>query len=154
MRRIAAVSVFAVLSSLALAACKPAEEAPGGMDAPPPADAPAPAPAPDPAEVFKAPISARGTEPFWRIDVKGAELVRTGPEGSVTATNAGFGYNGGKAVWTAQAGMTPVALSLTAGECSDGMSDLKYPYTADVKWGDENLKGCGFLTADEPKEAQ
>lgn len=158
MRAIVALSLSAVL----LAAC--GEEAPGGADAPPPADAPVPAETPGvsepvtvaaaPAE-FQADFSARGTEPFWRIDIKGGEIRLTRPDvPELVATNAGLAALGGRAVWTAQAGQTAVVATLVRGDCSDGMSDLKYPYTAEVKVGDLTLKGCGFRTDAAPKEGQ
>lgn len=154
-RRIVALSVTAFL----LAACSP--EAPGGGEAAPPADAPAPAPevaappAADPAAPFKVDFSARGNEPFWRIDIKGTDIVLTRPDApATTATNAGLAVHAGKGVWTAQAGTTAVAVAISPGECSDGMSDLKYAWSADVKWGSETLKGCAFPTAEEPREGQ
>lgn len=149
MHRIVTLTAAAFL----LAACQP--EAPGGGEAAPPADAPAPAPAVDPAAEFKVDFSARGNEPFWRIDIKGSDIVLTRPDApATTATNAGLAATDGQATWTAQAGATAVMVSVTRGDCSDGMSDLKYGYTAQVTWGDETLKGCGFATAAAPREGQ
>ena len=155
MRRIVTLSAVALL----LAACAP--EAPGGGESAPPADAPAPAPeasappAADPAAPYKVDFSARGNEPFWRIDIKGTEIVLTRPDASpTTAANAGLAVQAGKAIWTAQAGATPVVVEVSPGECSDGMSDLKYAWSAEVKWGSETLKGCAFPTAAEPREGQ
>lgn len=151
MRRIIALSTAALL----LAACQP--QAPGGGDAQPPADAPAatPAPAADPGAAFKVDFSASGTEPFWRVDIKGTDIVLTRPDApAVTATNAGLAATDAAATWTAQAGAAAVTVTVTAGECSDGMSDLKYSYTAQVVWGGETLKGCGFPTAAQPREGQ
>jgi uncharacterized membrane protein len=159
MRRIAALSVLAA-SALALAACdRPAEEAPGGMDAPPPADAPAAAPAADPAAPFRVDFSASGTEPFWRVDIKGTDITLSGPVTETipaphVAANAGLAATGDAATWTAQAGTTPVVVKVTKGDCSDGMSDLTYPYSAEVSWGGQTLKGCGFPTAEQPREGQ
>lgn len=156
MRRIAAISLFAV-SALLLASCnKPAEEAPGGTDAPPPADAPAPAP--DPAAPFKVDFSASGTEPFWRVDIKGTDITLSGPAAETVSTpaasDASLEVADGAATWTGQAGTTSVTVKVTPGECSDGMSDLKYPYTAVVVWGGTEFKGCGFPTAEQPREGQ
>jgi uncharacterized membrane protein len=157
MRRIALFAIAA--SALALTAC--GQEAPGGADAPPPADAPAtpPPPAADPAAPFKVDFSASGTEPFWRIDIKGTDITLSGPvtesvAAPHTATNAGLAATDGAATWTAQAGTAPVVVKVTRGECSDGMSDLKYPYSAEVTWGAQTLKGCGFPTAEQPREGQ
>jgi uncharacterized membrane protein len=149
MRRIVALSAAAFL-----AACSP--EAPGGGEAAPPADAPAPAPpAADPAAGFKVDFSARGNEPFWRVDIKGADISLTRPDApAVTAANAGLAATANQAIWTARAGQSPVVVTVTRGDCSDGMSDLAYSYQAEVKWGAETLKGCAFPTAEEPREGQ
>ncbi len=149
MRRIIVLSAAALL----LAACQP--EAPGGGEAAPPADAPAatPAPAADAGAAFRVDFSASGTEPFWRVDIKGTDIVLTRPDApAATATNAGLAATAAAATWTAQAGATPVTVTVAAGECTDGMSDLKYGYTAQVVWGGETLKGCGFPTAAQPRE--
>lgn len=155
MRRIVALSAVAFL----LAACSP--EAPGGGEAQPPADAPAPAPAPaaDPGAAFKVDFSARGNEPFWRVDIKGTDITLSGPVTETipaphVAANAGLAATGDAATWTAQAGTTPVVVKMTKGDCSDGMSDLTYPYSAEVSWGGQTLKGCGFPTAEQPREGQ
>lgn len=149
MRRMIVLSAAALL----LAACQP--EAPGGGEAAPPADAPASAPAVDPAAEFKVDFSARGNEPFWRVDIKGSDIVLTRPDApAATATGASLAATDGQAAWTAQAGAATVTVSLTRGDCSDGMSDLKYGYSAQVTWGDETLKGCGFATAAEPREGR
>jgi uncharacterized membrane protein len=152
-RRIVALSVTALL----LAACSP--EAPGGGEAGPPADAPAPAPAPAPeaGAEFKVDFSALGNEPFWRVDIKGTNIVLTRPGESgpdpvtAQAANAGMAATVDSATWTAQAGTTPVVVKVTKGDCSDGMSDARYAYAAEVTWGSETLKGCGFPTAQQPR---
>jgi uncharacterized membrane protein len=158
MRR-TAVLISAALSALLLAAC--GQEAPGGADAPPPADAPAApeAPTADPAAPFKVDFSASGTEPFWRLDIKGTDVTLSGPITETVpapheAANAGLAATDGAATWTAQAGATPVVVKVTKGDCSDGMSDLTYPYSAEVAWGAQTLKGCAFPTAEQPREGQ
>ena len=151
MRRIVALSITAFL----LAACSP--EAPGGGDAQPPADAPAATPPPtaDPGAAFRVDFSARGNEPFWGVDIKGSSIVLTRPDApAATATNAALAATDSQAIWTAQSGATPVTVTLTKGDCSDGMSDLKYGYSAQVVWGAETLKGCGFPTTEQPREGQ
>lgn len=154
MRRIVALSVTAFL----LAACSP--EAPGGGEAQPPADAPAPPPADGAGAEFKVDFSALGNEPFWRVDIKGTDITLTrpgesGPAPETTqAASAGMASTADSATWTAQAGTVAVVVKVTRGECSDGMSDNKYPYVAEVTWGAETLKGCGFETAKQPREGQ
>lgn len=146
----------ALIAALALAACAP--EAPGGGEAVPPADAPPPAQAPgqpqvvaptDPAVPFRQDFVLSGTEPFWRVDVKGTTLVltRPDPEPAVTGANASLAASSGKATWTTPA----LTATVTAKTCSDGMSDRVYPYEAVVKVGDLELKGCGISAEDWAK---
>jgi len=141
-------------STLALAAC--AQEAPGGADAPPPADAPVEAVTEAaPVSEYAVDFGARGTEPFWRADVKGTTITITRPEPpEVVATNAALGTSGATGTWTAQAGTTPVVLVVSKTPCSDGMSDLKYDYTAELKEGDTVFKGCAFPLSAEPREGE
>ena len=45
-------------------------------------------------------------------------------------------------------------LMITPGECSDGMSDRTYPYTATLLVGDEQRQGCAWTDSqpyDEPE---
>ncbi|BDW83543.1 membrane protein [Erythrobacter sp. Dej080120_24] len=99
-------------------------------------------------------ISMLGTEPFWGIDItpdgEGFVARYTSPEDlegsqfavSRFAGNNGIGFSGsldGKAL----------QIALTPGQCSDGMSDRTYPYTATVALGDAVLYGCGH-TSDQP----
>ena len=61
----------------------------------------------------------------------------------------------GKGVWEAKAadGRT-MKLTLYVSECSDGMSDLKYPMAAEAELsGSETLRGCAAKTADLAREA-
>ncbi len=153
MRRTAVLTASA-LSALMLAAC--GQEAPGGADAPPPADAPPEATAPvEPASEYAVDFAARGNEPFWRADVKGTTITITRPEPpEVVATNAALGTSGATGTWTAQAGTTPVVLVVSKAPCSDGMSDLKYDYTAELREGDAVFKGCAFPLSAEPREGE
>lgn len=131
------------LSAFIVSACSQDEK----PAAPPP-------PAAEPASVLAGvdltkPVLARGTEPFWSIELTGAEMVYAGldrpeqrapqPKAVVQGTTATFeGVTG--------AG-TAVSVMLAATECSDGMSDLTYPLTAIVKVGDETLNGCAGSSA-------
>lgn len=166
MRRIAALSAVSVLALL-LAAC--GQDAPGGMDAPPPADAPAAAPAVAPPlkdgavsydgagmGEFAGDWAARGNEPFWRVDIKGTGMTLSRPEPpEVRGTSKSFTTSAGVGTWTgATADGRAMVVTLTKGDCSDGMSDLKYAYAAEFKLGDETFKGCGFNLAAEPREGQ
>ena len=86
-----------------------------------------------------------GTEPFWG-GVAGAGMATystpENPDGSefpVTrfAGNNGLGFSG----TLDGAGFD---LTITPGECSDGMSDRTYPYTATLLIGGEQRQGCAW----------
>lgn len=156
------IAYAAIASVLLLAACAP--EAPGGGETVPPADAPPPAtdkpPAVepttpiDPAAPFKQDFILIGTEPFWRVEAYGMRMVlkRPEPEPDLHVQNVGLAAQSGMAIWTGQAGDKTVVATIKAGECSDGMSDRKYPYDAEVKVGtDLTLKGCAISAEDFAK---
>jgi uncharacterized membrane protein len=143
MWRTIALSAIGVL----LAACQP--EASGGGEAVSRADVPA-----ESATALPIALSARGTEPFWRMDVTDDEFKLARADAPVqtakqVAVAVAVGYI------SLISGPSPsVHAEFTKGECSDRMSDLKYPYSVKVTWGAETLKGCGFPTAEEPHEGE
>jgi uncharacterized membrane protein len=95
------------------------------------------------------PVRLIGTEPFWSIDLTGSEVVYSGvdrpeqrapqPRPSVQGTVA--------TLETATSSGTEIVITLTATECSDGMSDRTYPVTALAKVAGETLMGCAAPTA-------
>lgn len=90
-------------------------------------------------------ITLTGTEPFWGMTISRGQANYANPqhpEGwdfavSRFAGNNGLGFSGN---WDG----VPVTITLTPGQCSDGMSDRAYPYVATVAMGEEILRGCGF----------
>lgn len=90
-------------------------------------------------------ISLTGTEPFWGMRIENGKAKYTNPDNpegrdfGVTrfAGNNGLGFSG---VWEG----TAVTISLTPGQCSDGMSDRTYPYVATIALGETTLRGCGY----------
>jgi len=145
---------LAALTALSLAACEdqsaisPGTPPPGAVD-----DAPTPVDeAPTPAELggvdLNGAISVLGTEPFWSVGFEGETLTYSGldrPE--QRAARPAPTLTGPIATWTAttDAG-NPLVVTLTAGECSDGMSDRIYPLTAQVEISGEVLNGCAAST--------
>lgn len=152
-------------AALAFAACspKPASDMPAG-GATPPADAPAatpaeasvPAPAAAPASGpdFTKPINAVGTEPFWAVDIRGDSLKLAGPDRKdLLVTGGGPTVTGDTAVWQGKAADgTPLKVTLNVEACSDGMSDLAYPYRARVETTAEMLNGCAAPVDAWPKQ--
>lgn len=90
-------------------------------------------------------IKLSGTEPFWAISIEQDVAAYTTPEnleGSVFEVARFAGNNG--LGFTGKLDGADVTITVTPGECSDGMSDRTYPFTATVKLGEENLTGCGY----------
>lgn len=151
MRRMFLVAV----STLGLIACQP--QAPDGSPASAPADAPAVSPeaasvavAPTP---YDPPLSARGTEPFWALEVTEQTLTLTRPDAEpLSMANPGMRMEGEKATWDALSAGARLYIVAEVKTCSDGMSDLSYPLTIEVQTGDLKLKGCGAKTAEMPRE--
>ena len=150
--------VLATSALLVLAACTP--QAPDGGAAPPPADAPAtPPPAAPPVtstplpEEFAGGMDARGTEPFWGLQIRDTQITLQRPDHpAAVGKNAGMTVQDGKATWETQAGAERLTVTLRSEACSDGMSDLKYDYAAVVVIGAETLKGCAGRAGAMPKE--
>lgn len=148
------------LAAFVLAACQP--QAPDGEPAQPPADAPAEADASEPEEpadetddTFAGDIDARGTEPFWALEIRADRitLTRPDPEPPVSAPNPGRVETGSEAVWSTMAAGKPFIVTLVEeGDCSDGMSDLIYPYIAVVTLGDLTFRGCAAKSSAMPRE--
>lgn len=133
-------AALAVLALLAITGCKPAETPPD--DDPAPVTAPAPAPVANP---FQGDLNALGTEPFWALEIRETSLKFTRPDApDVTAPNPGPKLEPGKAVWPAQG----LVITLTEGQCSDGMSDRTYPWFAEVTVGIDMYKGCATRASD------
>lgn len=136
--------------SLLLIACTPPQP-PAPPEPPPPEPVAAPATeapmakrAPGdvalPMQIFR----AFGTEPFWNVNVEDVSLTYTTPEDELGVAMQGTrraladgveitGSHDGKAF----------TLTVTAGTCSDGMSDSTYTMVSTFRYGDHELKGCG-----------
>ena len=90
-------------------------------------------------------VSFTGTEPFWGGEVADGTILYRSPENvdgtrlAVTrfAGNSGVSFSG-------ELQGSSVDLMVTRGECSDGMSDRIYPFTATLKLGAEVRMGCAW----------
>jgi uncharacterized membrane protein len=93
-------------------------------------------------------ITLSGTEPFWSISIDGDNATYTSPENldGSSFTVARFAGNSGLG-FTGELDGAPVTIAVTQGQCSDGMSDRTYPFTATVEWGELKLEGCGHTDA-------
>lgn len=89
-------------------------------------------------------ITLAGTEPFWGMTIANDVATYTTPEntdGSVFEVTRFAGNNG--LGFTGRLDGADVTITVTPGECSDGMSDRTFPYTATVALGEQRLAGCG-----------
>jgi uncharacterized membrane protein len=99
-------------------------------------------------------IDVGGTEPFWGLTITPTgdtyEANYSSPElpGGTAFPMTRFAGNNGLGFSGSWAG-APVNLTLTPGDCSDGMSDRTYPYTATLQLDEVTLFGCAH-TSDEP----
>lgn len=92
-------------------------------------------------------ITLTGTEPFWGVTITGGEARYSNPEHPEGRTfpvtrfagNNGLGYSG---EWDGMA----VTVTITPGQCSDGMSDRTFPFVATIALGEETLRGCGYTS--------
>jgi uncharacterized membrane protein len=88
-------------------------------------------------------IDALGTEPFWAVMIDAEQIALTRPDHPpVTAPNVGASRTGSAARWEAKTAEGVLKLTVTAGPCSDGMSDRSYPFKAEASIGGRKLKGC------------
>jgi uncharacterized membrane protein len=144
------------LLSMLLIACNAAQPS---SDAAPPPDVAAPIATPAPPETGS-PMAKRaagqenaeplrifrafGTEPFWNVNVEDGTLTYSTPEnqqgvamqGTRRALADGVELSGSR-------DGTAFKLMVTAGACSDGMSDNAYTMVSTFRYGDLDLKGCG-----------
>ena len=93
-------------------------------------------------------VTLTGTEPFWTLAIAAGEGVWTTPDNQPGtrfavkrfAGNNGLGFSG-------ELDGKPLTATLTPGECSDGMSDRRFPFVATIALGGETFAGCGYTTS-------
>jgi uncharacterized membrane protein len=137
---------------LALAGCsREPEPAPSandmpseaGTEAPVPIAAATPPPARPAAPDLPAKFRATGTEPFWGAKVDGNSLSYSTPEYPegmpvpVTRT-----VQDGSVTFSGTIDGKPLQLAVSAGPCSDGMSDTVYPWSVTRTIGPDIQRGC------------
>lgn len=90
-------------------------------------------------------LHATGAEPFWSAEVSGRTLTWKTPEDQagteVTverfAGRDGIGFSG-------TLSGSPFELAVSDAQCSDGMSDRRYPFAVTVLSAGRTLRGCGW----------
>lgn len=98
----------------------------------------------DPLFALRGDVTVRGTEPFWSVTiVAGRNFVYTTPDsaGREFPYRAPTQATGGVALFASR----DLTVALREKPCSDGMSDITYPYEASVMLGAAApLKGCAY----------
>lgn len=90
-------------------------------------------------------IHFTGTEPFWGGQAGGGSLTYTTPEDSAGRTIAVTRFAGrGGLSFSGELDGAQLDLTVTPADCSDGMSDRRYPYAVMLMIGQEVRQGCGW----------
>ncbi len=140
------IGVLAALAAIGAAGCEPperADPAPVPAATPTAASVPPIAAADDPLADWRGGVAARGTEPFWRFDAHpggvlafeamGTETTTEAPYVEPAATDGGLSFASGA-----------IRAVIRPGQCSDGMSDIVYPASAEVTAQGQTWRGCAY----------
>ncbi|MDE2436064.1 MAG: hypothetical protein KGM49_07390 [Sphingomonadales bacterium] len=115
----------------------------------PPPPVPTPTPTPKPATAAKPEkhMQAVGTEPFWSVDVMPKGRLRYSTPGMVNGVvvSSVEKHQGKVTRYVARLNRRPFVLELTPIECSDGMSDATYPFTATLVHSGRTDRGCARM---------
>ena len=86
-----------------------------------------------------------GTEPFWGGEVRGASMVYRTPDDDDGRSIAirRFAGRGGLSI-SGRLDGHDLDLMITEGECSDGMSDRRFPFEATLRIGKDIRSGCAW----------
>lgn len=86
---------------------------------------------------------AHGNEPFWSVEVDGTKLTWKTPEmPEGRQLVAKRSADAGGVSFTGKDGNKDFTLDITAGQCSDGMSDETFEFTARWDYDGETMTGC------------
>lgn len=103
-----------------------------------------------------------GTEPFWNLQISQGEagiFLKNMAEERGTAYDWAVPETNGTTTWTYRAqpksgsSGEPIQVIIRKQTCNDGMSDLRFDYSAEVKLGNQTLRGCAVRHGERvPKE--
>jgi len=86
-----------------------------------------------------------GTEPFWGGEVAGSALTYSTPDDPKGTKIAVVRFAGrGGLSFSGSLDGAGFEMTVTPLDCSDGMSDRRYPFTVTLKIGDDLRNGCGW----------
>ncbi len=131
------LAFFLVAPAIALAACHPSsdEALPGDVSDTQPYSGIA----------EDAVLRVTGTEPFWGGTIADGQLTWSTPENidGITLPVERFAGRGGLS-FSGELDGQQIDIAITPGDCSDGMSDRTYPFTATVQLDGQTLSGCAW----------
>ena len=88
-------------------------------------------------------LRAVGTEPFWAARIDGRCVTYSHPDDQAgTRVWTSFGASGEGGSWSGVLGGKPFVLRSRTADCSDGMSDRRYPLEVTLAVGGEERRGC------------
>jgi uncharacterized membrane protein len=137
----------AAVAGAFVAACRPSAQSAAQSSppsAPPSAGAASPCLMQDGARLDVTPRRAIGTEPFWNARIEGRCVTYSHPEDQAgTRVWTRYAKNGEGETWTGALGGRRLALRIRpAPGCSDGMSDRRYKFAAELDVAGEKRTGC------------
>ncbi|MGH9203375.1 MAG: COG3650 family protein [Vicinamibacterales bacterium] len=96
------------------------------------------------AQTIALPIRALGTEPFWALDIDSASLRFTTPDDQrgIHFPPIAPSVAGDTVAWVGETERAAFDVRIWREQCSDGMSDRVYPYSARVRVDGTTYKGC------------
>ena len=86
-----------------------------------------------------APYRALGTEPFWAVTIAGGRMTYETPDGGFSVPAPRAQETGDGRIYRTRR----ITLHVWLAECSDGMSDRRYPETVRAEVDGRTLDGCG-----------
>jgi uncharacterized membrane protein len=98
-------------------------------------------------------LTARGNEPFWRLDVSGEQVTfeLMGQELTFTGKVTSRSVADGRPRIVAEAGGETLEFTVTERLCADTMSGMPFPVGVEVNYAGRSFQGCGgeIMTAIE-----
>lgn len=104
------------------------------------------------AAAFPASLQAAGVEPFWSVKVEGEALTYTTPEtmDAPRRLQATRRLDADGLHLAGKDGGVPFRLDVRRAPCSDGMSDMAYPFSVSWRLDGKTQQGCAFDPASPP----
>ena len=90
-------------------------------------------------------LSGLGTEPFWNITLAGNRLTyRDAETTGESVADVARREKRGQLIVEGRAGDTRLLATFSVADCSDGMSDRRYPYSLTLTFGYRTLRVCAY----------